>query len=431
MDKLLNLISERVTKVWLIFSGVVVFVISVVVYASNVKSTQIELKNTEKNMSFSSGTKHGDLKSYFTNHVKKELIDQSKKVDDVSQKLDEELKEKDKRLEMLESSNIKLTEQVELLLSKLDSSTNYKNNILDQEQYSRMQDEFSPDILQSVNNKRSNNTNYNDDILDDLDDIELVSAKSGQSIPRFKDINTYLPAGTHIRGVIVGGVDAHTEVYGENNTRVVTIRLVDGGNIPNGFKGDMKNCTLLASAWGNASSERVAMRGERLTCVSKNGKVLETKIIATVYGGDGRQDVRGRVVYPEGKLLERAFLAGSLSGIGGGIAQSFTSQSISPLGATSVIPNQDVFKYGAAQGVGKGLDKLAEYYIKRAEQLQPIIQVGSGTRVDVVVQKGFYLDGHEYNEQVGSTPTSPFKDTNDTSADFEAKTVMANTKETM
>jgi conjugal transfer pilus assembly protein TraB len=431
-DKLLKLIKERETKDWIIYGGAAILVIVAVLYATRGVKAEIKQVDADNNIIFSSGTKHGDLKTYFTNHVKKELTEQSQKVNDVSQKLEEDLKSKDKRLEDLENANTRLNEQVELLLSKLENISNATGNTLSKSGYGRVQDDFDPNVIEpSSGHYNGSNSNFKDSAIG-VDDIELVSAKLQQDKPTFKDINTYLPAGTHIRGVIVGGVDAHTEVYGENNTRVVTIRLVDGGDIPNGFKGDMKNCTLLASAWGNASSERVAMRGERLTCVSKVGKVLETKIIATVYGGDGRQDVRGRMVYPEGKLLERAFLAGSLSGIGGGIAQSFTSQSISPLGATSVIPNQDVFKYGAAQGVGKGLDKLADYYIKRAEQLQPIIQVGSGTQVDVVIQKGFYLDGHDYQEESNGTPASPFsKSSQDNNADIEAKIVMANIKETM
>ena len=188
---------------------------------------------------------------------------------------------------------------------------------------------------------------------------------------------------------------------------------------------------MLASAWGNASSERVAMRGERLTCVGATGKILETDVVATIYGSDGRQDVRGRVVYPEGKLLERAFISGSLSGIGNGVAQSFTSQSISPLGITASVPGADVFKQGAASGVGKGLDKLSDYYIKRAEQLQPIIQVGSGTLVDVVIQKGFYLDGAHHSEATSDAPGSPFEQAGEMDAKKQASQTLSKVNEVM
>lgn len=35
------------------------------------------------------------------------------------------------------------------------------------------------------------------------------------------------------------------------------------------------------------------------------------------------------------------------------------------------------------------LDKYADFYIKRAEQMQPVIQVAAGRRVDVVFTEGF------------------------------------------
>ena len=36
---------------------------------------------------------------------------------------------------------------------------------------------------------------------------------------------------------------------------------------------------------------------------------------------------------------------------------------------------------------------VAKYNIKRAEQIQPIIEVPTATHVDVVFTQGFYLDG--------------------------------------
>ena len=33
------------------------------------------------------------------------------------------------------------------------------------------------------------------------------------------------------------------------------------------------------------------------------------------------------------------------------------------------------------------MDKLSEYYIKRAEQLQPVLQVAAGRTVDVVLSR--------------------------------------------
>ena len=58
-----------------------------------------------------------------------------------------------------------------------------------------------------------------------------------------------------------------------------------------------------------------------------------------------------------------------------------------PLASDGKIPREktsDLFKSGMSSGVGSSLDRLSEYYIKRAEQLQPIIQIAAGQAVDVI-----------------------------------------------
>jgi len=42
-------------------------------------------------------------------------------------------------------------------------------------------------------------------------------------------------------------------------------------------------------------------------------------------------------------------------------------------------------------GVGKAFDRLAQYYITLAEKLFPVIEVGAGRVVDVVLTKGTEL----------------------------------------
>ena len=61
--------------------------------------------------------------------------------------------------------------------------------------------------------------------------------------------------------------------------------------------------------------------------------------------------------------------------------------------------NADIFKYGAAQGVGNAMDKIADYNIRRADQYHPVIQLSAGTIVDIVFLKGFYLDGQKHDNE--------------------------------
>tara|TARA_R110000868_G_scaffold189380_2_gene432303 strand:+ start:6683 stop:7969 length:1287 start_codon:yes stop_codon:yes gene_type:complete len=401
MDKLKELIKKQEMKNWagvLVFAFCVITGICFVVLNADSKIENIP-KIVQKDESFASGVNHSDLKTYFTQQVNKKIKDQESKVKLFEDNLKEIQKIKDNDLDNLKKSNLVLQDEINKLKAKLESGVSQNKN---SPNFTKTQ--FDPNILPPA--YEQNNVEIKNAVLTQDNDMEEVSVELEKVNNNTKDINSYVPSGTFVRGVILGGIDAPTEVYGNNQTRVVTIRFTDGGDMPNGFKGYLKNCVLLASAWGNSSSERVAMRGERLSCVGGKGDIFEKDIIATIYGPDGRQDVRGRVVYPEGKLLGRAFASGALSGFSTGLSNSFVTQSISPLGTTNTVPSSDVFKNGLASGAGKSLDKLSDYYIKRAEQLQPIIQVGSGTLVDVVIQKGFFLNDNVDNNSVSNHYTN-------------------------
>jgi hypothetical protein len=47
-----------------------------------------------------------------------------------------------------------------------------------------------------------------------------------------------------------------------------------------------------------------------------------------------------------------------------------------------------MFTAGMASGATTALDRLSQYYIDRAEQLQPVIQVAAGQVVDIVFTEG-------------------------------------------
>ena len=54
--------------------------------------------------------------------------------------------------------------------------------------------------------------------------------------------------------------------------------------------------------------------------------------------------------------------------------------------------NADAYRAGLGQGVGKALDRLAQYYIKLAENTFPVIEVDAGRQIDVVITKGVRID---------------------------------------
>ncbi len=102
------------------------------------------------------------------------------------------------------------------------------------------------------------------------------------------------------------------------------IRLSDNSVLPNRFRGEYRDCFVIAAGYGDISSERAYLRTENLSCVRADGAALEVKIQGSVYGEDGKVGMRGRLVTKQGQMLANALLAGVVSGIGQGLAISST-----------------------------------------------------------------------------------------------------------
>ena len=220
-----------------------------------------------------------------------------------------------------------------------------------------------------------------------------------------KSIDHYVPAGSFVRGRLTSGVVAATSVQASSNPQPIHIELTNLGNLPRDFKTDVKQCFLIGSAYGDLSSERVLMRLETLSCVErKTQEIIELNVDGFVTGEDGANGLRGIVVDRTGPAMRSAFVGGFLSGIGNFFGQQQTSvpTMISPGGVASVNPlsAQHMLQGGAGKGVGNAMEKLSEFYIKRAEQLQPVLEVEPGRLVHVVFKKGFDMNQTVYRQSL-------------------------------
>jgi conjugal transfer pilus assembly protein TraB len=206
-----------------------------------------------------------------------------------------------------------------------------------------------------------------------------------------RTVSTFLPV-SFTRGTLLGGLDAPTGGQAQSNPHPVLIRLSDNSVLPNRFRGEYRDCFVVAAGYGDISAERAYLRTESLSCVRADGAALEVKIQGSVYGEDGKVGMRGRLVTKQGQMLANALLAGVVSGIGQGLAISSTSYSTSALGTVATASGSDAFVAGLGTGVGKALDRLAQYYIKLAENTFPVIEVDAGREIDVVITKGVRID---------------------------------------
>ncbi len=210
-------------------------------------------------------------------------------------------------------------------------------------------------------------------------------------------VDTVIPSGSFAKGVLIGGVDASTSINASSNPQPVLIRITNPGNLPRKFKSDLKGCRVLAATYGDLSSERVNMRLESMSCIERHtGEVIDIKVSGYVAGEDGRGGLRGTVVDLAGPVMRNAAIGGFLGGIGNFMSQARSPITFSPtngLAQTNPLDTEAMLRQGAAQGAGNALNKYADFYIKRAEQLQPVIQVQAGRVVDIVFTSSVRLGG--------------------------------------
>ena len=238
-----------------------------------------------------------------------------------------------------------------------------------------------------------------------IETFRLDDAGAAIGGPAGKDLGAWLPAGSHAEAVVLAGVDASAGIGSQGDPRPVLLRIAGPAWTAAGdgtaLSVDLAGCTVTGAAHGDLSSEKVYARLRTLTCAGDApGTVVETQVAGFVAGA-GKTGVRGPVVSREGALVEKAFLAGLVSGLGEGVSGAFAPQAVATGAGTAALANTGLADIGRA-GLGAGArtagSKVADYLIRRAEQYQPVIQLQAGTRVTVVFIEGARLDGTKENQ---------------------------------
>jgi conjugal transfer pilus assembly protein TraB len=205
-----------------------------------------------------------------------------------------------------------------------------------------------------------------------------------------KTVDGYIPAGTYVRAVLTSGVVASTAVGAQGDPQPIMLRMMDRGNLPRGFKGDLKDAVMIGACYGDISSERALCRLHKMSLTERNGEILERQIEGWIIGEDGRPGIKGVVVDRSGDKMREALLAGMLGGVSNFFKQQAESSvfPVSPFGQTNALKGGNLVAAGVANGAGSAFDKLAEFSIKRMEQMSPVIVVSSGRMLDVVFKTG-------------------------------------------
>ena len=209
-----------------------------------------------------------------------------------------------------------------------------------------------------------------------------------------QDDGVYLPAGSIMTGTLITGLDAPTGTRARQDPFPALLRLKHEAILPNRFRADIRECFVIVGGYGDLSSERAFLRGETISCVREDGGVVESRIDSYTVGEDGKAGVRGRLVSKQGQMLARALMAGAMESFSSAFG-STPVPSIDISGDSRTVYQQafssDALQSAGVSGVGKAMDRLAEFYIEQAEGMFPVIEVDAGREVDIVLVRGGQL----------------------------------------
>lgn len=355
-------------------------------------------KSKTQTIAFASPLKKVDAESVILDKYQTQAAEQKKATDDLQSKINgmsqekiEQVKSEAQSKTQIDELNAKLQKlqsQIEAMASQPSSNVNGGSDFLNK------------GVPGQVNHALPMQQGIAEEVF------ELLPTERPEDLVPIKNPDTYVPSGTFVQAVMIGGADASAAVNAQGNPTPMVFRITEQGTLPNHAKSHLKDCVVTAAVVGDISSERGMIRLETMSCTKPDNSIVDMSVEGTIFGPEGKNGVRGIPMWREGALLGRAAAAGMLSGFSNGLQQSYTTSSVSALGSTSTVNNSDIAKYGAASGASNAMDKLADYEIQRAQQYHPVIQLSAGTKVDVVFLKGFFLDGKKHDE-ADKEPANP------------------------
>ena len=204
-----------------------------------------------------------------------------------------------------------------------------------------------------------------------------------------------IPTGSIIKSVLLSGMDAPTMTQAKSSPLPVLMKVTDLSILPNFFKYDIVDCFLMGEGYGDLTAERAYIRVNNISCITNKREHIDMTLQGAVSGEDGKLGLKGEVVTKQGALLARTLIAGFLQGVG----ESFANQNqivTTGWGGTTTTnatqTAQESIQAGMFQGLSSAAEKLADFYLKMADQVTPVIEISAGREVNVLVTQMAELD---------------------------------------
>ena len=210
---------------------------------------------------------------------------------------------------------------------------------------------------------------------------------------REKKAEDLLLTGTFAKATLLNGVEAPTGGQANGNPMPILMELTDAAVLPNRYRSDLKRCFVTATATGDLSSERVLVRLDRLSCITDDEDTIDVKLTGYVTGEDGKTGLKARVVTRSGQAIANALLVGTLSGLGEAVSLAAQDSSTNFAGTVTNSVNNP-WRAGIGSGMEDALDRIADYYLKLADKIFPVLEVDAGRTVDIVITQSASIATH-------------------------------------
>ena len=201
---------------------------------------------------------------------------------------------------------------------------------------------------------------------------------------REKKADDLLITGSFARARLLNGVEAPTGGQANGNPVPMLLEIKDPAFLPNRYRSDIKRCMVTANATGDLSSERVLVRLDRMSCITNSRGAIDVRVTGYVTGEDGKTGLKARVVTRSGQAIANALLVGTLSGLGEAVSLAAQDSTTNFAGTVTNSVNNP-WRAGLGDGMKDAMDRVADYYVKLADKIFPVLEVDAGRDVDIVI----------------------------------------------
>ncbi|SPR03006.1 conjugal transfer protein [Orientia tsutsugamushi str. Gilliam] len=376
LSELTNIIRRK-PVIALTFISITIMVVSYFLSESGkTKESIIFIENRESREAISGIEQAVDLRAKWTEEILNEVKTLKDRFDSV-----------------IDSRYLEITAQINNFNQKLEILENQPKQSL----YNNDSDEFSSDLNHNILNSPHDNKTEQAPVVVK----PYVNLRRAGSEPK-KNVENYVTSGSSARAVLLTGVVVGTGTNSSSSPEPIVLQLLDTAILYNKYKTDqIKNAILIGSCNGEMSSERAKCRIETLSVVNNQGDIIEKKVEGWLIGEDGRSGIKGIVVDKSSNIASMA----ALNGVFSSIAKFLQSKAIKPdmLPTLNLVAGGqqqefqigDALQSGAYAGASNAFDKLADFAIKRADSMSPVVLIASGRVIDVVFKKGFDLCEHK------------------------------------